>query len=175
MSQLSSRELAEGEFEMIPADTQLQGRALRAGSPAEIARLLSDAENALGALRGEFDRWLDSESQRLGALLDDFRAAPGKAWLDQIYRALHDLRGNAPTFGNPLAGRIADAACKLIDAAGLVPEAIITAHVQAIQAVIREKATEASHPVGGLILSELSKLARSVPLPPADNGETAIT
>jgi hypothetical protein len=175
MSQLPSRELAHGEFEMIPADTRLQGRALRNGSPAEVARLLSDAENALGALRGEFDRWLESESARLGALLEDFRTEPGRASLDQLYRALHDLRGNAPTFGNPLAARIADAACKLIDAAGLVPEVIITAHVQAIQAVIREKAVEASHPVGGLILTELAKLALSVPLPPADDGEAAIT
>jgi hypothetical protein len=175
MSQIPSRQLAAGEFEMIPADTQLQGRALRAGSPAEIARLLADAENALGALRGEFDRWLDTESQRLGALLDDFRAEPTRAWLDPLYRALHDLRGNAPTFGNPLAARIADGACKLIDAAGMVPEAIICAHVQAIQAVIREKATEASHPVGGMILAELSKLARSVPLQSANDGETAIT
>jgi hypothetical protein len=173
MSQPSSPRLADGEFEMIPADMRLQGRALRAGSPAEIARLLADAENALGALRGEFDRWLETESERLGALLDDFRAEPTKAFLDQLYRALHDLRGNAPTFGNPLAARIADAACKLIDAAGMVPEAIIAAHVQAIQAVIREKATEASHPVGGLILAELSKLARSVPA--QDEGDTAIT
>jgi hypothetical protein len=175
MSQLPSRELVDGEFEMIPADTRLQGRALRNGSPTEIARLLSDAENALGALRGEFDRWLESESERLGALLDNFRDEPTRVWLDQLYRALHDLRGNASTFGNPLAARIADAACKLIDAAGMVPEVIIAAHVQAIRAVIREKADESSHPVGGLILSELAKLARSVPVQSSEDGEGAIT
>jgi hypothetical protein len=160
---------------MIPADIRLQGRALRAGSPAEIARLLADAENALGALRGEFGRWLDSEGERLGYLLEDFRAEPTRACLDLLYRALHDLRGNAPTFGNPLAARIADAGCKLIDSAGMVPEAILSAHVQAIQAVIREKATEANHPVGGLILAELSRLARSVPAQPSDEAENTIT
>jgi hypothetical protein len=165
--------MADGEFEIIPADTRLQGRALRAGSPAEIARLLADAENALGALRGEFDRWLESESARLASLHDAFRAEPTRAFLDLVYRALHDMRGNAATFGNPLAGRIADAACKLIDSAGMVPEAIIAAHVQAIQAVIREKATEPSHPVGGLILAELSRLGRSLPVPPAGEGGDA--
>jgi hypothetical protein len=167
MNPSSSARLAEGEFEVIPADLQLQGRALRAGSAHEIAKLLADAENALGALRSEFDRWLDSEGDRLGALLADFQARPGKAELDKVYRALHDMRGNAPIFGNPLAARIADGACKLIDAAGTLPQAIVAAHVQAIQAVIREKATEADHPVGGLILTELQKLARSVPLPNA--------
>jgi hypothetical protein len=167
MSQFAHKPLAAGEFEMTPADTRLQGRALRAGSPAEIARLISDAENALGALRGEFDRWLEGESARLGTLLTDFSAAPAKAQLGEIYRALHDLRGNAPMFGNPLAGRIADAACKLIDAAGMVPEAVIAAHVQAIQAAIRERATQEDHPVGGMILTELENLARS--LPPADD------
>ncbi|MGL4728702.1 MAG: hypothetical protein ACRCWO_08090 [Bosea sp. (in: a-proteobacteria)] len=164
MSQTLLKPLADGEFEITPADTRLQSRALRNGSPAEIARLLTDAESALGALRSEFDRWLEGESERLGLLLADFQAAPGKPQLDLIYRALHDMRGNAPMFGNQLAGRIADGACKLIDAAGLLPEAIIAAHVQAIQAVIRERATDTSHPIGGLMLAELGNLARSVPL-----------
>jgi hypothetical protein len=168
MSQTMPKPLAAGEFEVTPADTRLQGRALRNGSPAEIARLLADAESALGALRSEFGRWLDEECDRLGQLLADFQTDPAQPQLDLIYRALHDLRGNAPMFGNPLAARIADGACKLIDAAGMLPEAIITAHVQAIQAVIRERAVEASHPVGGAILTELGQLARSVPLP--ENG-----
>ncbi len=68
MTHSPARLLADGEFEITPADTQLQARALRAGSPADIARLLSDAEMALSALRGEFDRWMETEVERLGVL-----------------------------------------------------------------------------------------------------------
>ncbi len=42
----------------------------------------------------------------------------------------------------------------------MVPATIMGAHVQAIQAVIREKATESTHPVGGLILAELATLGQ---------------
>ncbi len=162
MTQTHAQSLADGECEFFPADTRLQARALRAGSPADIAQLLNDAEAALSALRGEFDRWLENEVERLGAMAAEYEAAPTQANLDLLYRALHDVRGNAATFGNPLAARIADAACKLVEAAGMVPAAIMGAHVQAVQAVVREKAAEATHPVASLILAELSALGRKI-------------
>ena len=62
-------------------------------------------------------------------------------------------------FGNALAGQIADHMCKLFDAAGSVPAAMVEAHIHAIQAVVREKALTGEHPVGGAIIKELARAA----------------
>lgn len=151
-----------GDHVVISADTYLQEQALRPGSPADIALMLANAETALGALRDEFELWMEQEAARLGPLLEDYLADSSQGQKHMLYRALHDIRGNASSFGNALAGQIADHMCKLFDAAGSVPAAMVEAHIHAIQAVVREKALTGDHPVGGAIIKELVRAATAL-------------
>jgi hypothetical protein len=158
-------ETDHGDHVVIAADLNLQEAALRPGSASDIAALLSNAEGALAALRHEFDGWLQNEILRMAALLEEFKADSGKVNADMLYRALHDMRGNAATFGNPLAGRLADHLCKLFDNCAKVPSALVEAHVHAIQAVVREKAVDLDHPLGGVIFQELKRVSAALVTP----------
>ena len=169
MSSLFAAHVKPGEHVVAPADTRLQQNALRAGSAVDIAALLANAENALGAIRGEFIRWLEQEAMRLGQLLDDYMADNSDTQKDMLYRALHDMRSNASAFGNALAGQIADHMCKLFDAANTAPSAIVEAHVRSIQAVVREGATSTNHPVGGIIIKELIRASATLTKANNDN------
>jgi hypothetical protein len=159
---VSSAPVPPGEHIVVPPDMNLHNNALKAASASEIATLLANAEQALGALRSEFGQWLSIETGHLAQLLADYAADPTGGQRDMLYRALHDMRSNAPSFGNTLAGQIADHMCKLFDASGKVPLAIVEAHVHSIQAVVREEATTAEHPVGGVIIRELMRASAMV-------------
>jgi HPt (histidine-containing phosphotransfer) domain-containing protein len=60
---------------------------------------------------------------------------------DELFRAAHDIKGDAATFGYPLAAAAADSLCRLMEHAPdftKVPNELIAHHVNAIQAIVRE-------------------------------------
>ena len=62
---------------------------------------------------------------------------------DDLFHAAHDIKGEAATFGFPYAGEAANSLCRLIEHtpdAARVPLDLIDQHVDAIRAIIREKA-----------------------------------
>lgn len=101
------------------------------------------AEQALAGLAGEFDDWMQQECNRLGAaysvILKDGFTHPAR---DELFRAAHDIKGEAATFGYAAAGAAADSLCRIIEHApdiAAVPPELIAHHVQAIQAIVREQ------------------------------------
>lgn len=108
------------------------------------------AEAALAELSSEFDSWMDMEVARLVAARDDAAqglTAPVRA---AIYTASHDIKGEAATFGYPLAGQIADSLCGLLDGipdTSRVPVSLVLQHVDAIRAIVRESAKGDNHPI----------------------------
>src|ERR1043166_4871809 len=72
------------------------------------------AKAALAELANEFPSWMDSECERL--LLA--RSKLGKSARDgssELFRAAHDIKGEAETFGFPHAGQVADSLCRLLE------------------------------------------------------------
>jgi HPt (histidine-containing phosphotransfer) domain-containing protein len=102
------------------------------------------AERALETLSSEFDSWMDSECERL----ETARRQVNKHGLagkhrDDLFHAAHDIKGEAATFGFPYAGEAANSLCRLIEHtpdATRVPLDLISQHVDAVRAIIREKA-----------------------------------
>ena len=100
------------------------------------------AEKALAGLSGEFKNWMTIESDRLAAahatiLRDGFT----EATCEELFRAAHDIKGDAATFGYPSAGAAADSLCRIIEHAPdleRVPAELIAHHINAIQAIVRE-------------------------------------
>ena len=101
------------------------------------------AEKALQGLSSEFEGWMTTECDRLAAahaaiLKDGFSALAR----DELFRAAHDIKGDAATFGYPTAAAAAESLCRIIEHApdlAQVPADLIAHHINAIQAIVREQ------------------------------------
>jgi chemotaxis protein histidine kinase CheA len=102
------------------------------------------AEKALASLSGEFNDWMAIECDRLAAA----HAAILKHGFtnearEELFRAAHDIKGDAATFGFPTAGAAAESLTRIIEHAPdleRVPAELIAHHINAIQAIVRENA-----------------------------------
>jgi HPt (histidine-containing phosphotransfer) domain-containing protein len=101
------------------------------------------AEAALAQLSGEFAEWMAAECERLESARRELkRVGFGKKTLEDLYRASHDIRGEAATFGFAEAAPVADSLCRLLEHSPdpqRIPVALIEQHVDAIRAITRER------------------------------------
>lgn len=115
------------------------------------------AEAALADLSSEFEDWMAKEVDRLTRARDVLVAEGVHAGSRAtIYIAAHDIKGEAATFGYPLAGRVAESLCHLLDGIAdddRVPADLVVQHADAIRAIVRENAKDMDHPLA-LALSE---------------------
>lgn len=136
--------------------------AVRLTDPRDKDDPVARAEQALAGLSGEFKSWMAVECDRLAAahatiLTDGF----SKETRQELFRAAHDIKGDAATFGYPTAGAAAESLCRIIEHApdlDQVPADLIAHHINAIQAIVREQA--GIHATG--MAGELSKKLRGV-------------
>jgi len=106
------------------------------------------AEAAMETLKVEFTDWIAKDIARLGEVRDAFAAAKAQGTGDDLFRASHDLKGQAATFEYPLIARVASSLCKLFDelkSHDAIPHAIVDAHVDAIRVIFREKIKDISN------------------------------
>ena len=100
------------------------------------------AEEALAGLSGEFKGWMDEECARLASafevIVKDGFTSQNR---EELFRAAHDIKGDATTFGYPKAAVAAESLCRILEHAPeltTVPSDLIAHHVHAIQAIVRE-------------------------------------
>src|SRR5262249_30145075 len=100
------------------------------------------AEAALAEIADEFSTWMNVECDRLlEARRKVMKAGLNASTREELFRAAHDIKGEAETFGFPQAGRVADSLCRLIEHTpelARIPLGLITQHVDAVRAIIRE-------------------------------------
>jgi HPt (histidine-containing phosphotransfer) domain-containing protein len=120
------------------------------------------AEKALAGLSGEFKNWMIVETDRLGkAYAAILKGGFTVANREELFRAAHDIKGDAATFGYPSAGAAAESLCRIIEHApdlDQVPADLIAHHINAIQAIVRER----TKPDTVKMASELSRKLRGV-------------
>jgi HPt (histidine-containing phosphotransfer) domain-containing protein len=137
-------------------------KVLRRVADEDLDDPVARAEKALADLSGEFKTWMVIESDRLAAahaaiLKDGF----SNTTRDELFRAAHDIKGDAATFGFPSAGAAAESLCRIIEHApdlARVPSELIAHHINAIQAIARERTKLDTISVAG----ELSRRLRGV-------------
>jgi len=100
------------------------------------------ADAALAQLSSEFGTWMHDECDRLEAARQKV-AAQGinEATHDELFRAAHDIRGEAATFGFPILAGPADSLCRLLEHTpehDRIPLALVEQHVDAVRAIVRE-------------------------------------
>ncbi|HXI06933.1 MAG: Hpt domain-containing protein [Bradyrhizobium sp.] len=133
------------------------------------------AERALEGLSGEFASWMTIEADRLSAAWDAICSKGfGKDTRDELFHAAHDIKGDAATFGFPSAGAAANSLCRVIEHApdlSKVPSDLITHHINAVQAIVRQRtkldtvamANELSRQLRGIADEFLTKANRHRP------------
>jgi hypothetical protein len=101
------------------------------------------AEKALEGLSGEFRNWMTIEADRLSAAWDAIHSDGfSDATRGELFRAAHDIKGDAVTFGFPSASAAANSLCRIIEHApdlSKVPTNLIMHHINAVQAIVRER------------------------------------
>jgi HPt (histidine-containing phosphotransfer) domain-containing protein len=100
------------------------------------------AEAALSQLSSEFGAWMHAECERLEAARQKV-AARGftEKTHDELFRAAHDIKGEAPTFGFLALAGVADSLCRLLEHTpepARIPIALVDQHVDALRAIARE-------------------------------------
>lgn len=133
-----------GDHEVIHPENKLKDAVSKASDDAGADDPLARAEKALAELSPEFGSWMDSECERLdGARRDIARSGMKPASKDELFRAAHDIKGEAATFGYPSIASAAESLCRLIEHtpdASRIPLPLIDQHVDAIRAIHREHA-----------------------------------
>src|SRR3981189_1431875 len=104
---------------------------------------IARAEKALAGLSGEFKNWMSVEADRLAAAHAPlFTHGFTCARPEELFRAAHDIKGDAATFGFPSAAAAAESLCRIIEHApdlDEVPSDLIAHHINAIEAIVRER------------------------------------
>jgi HPt (histidine-containing phosphotransfer) domain-containing protein len=130
------------DYEVITPPHRLRSAVAPAGDVTDdpVAR----AEAALAELSGEFGTWMDSECERLEAARQEIkRLGFTEKTHDALFRAAHDIKGEAGTFGYPAVAGIADSLCRLLEHTPdmkRIPLSAVDQHVDAVRAVVREYA-----------------------------------
>ncbi len=133
------------------------------------------AEQALEGLSAEFKNWMAIEADRLSAAWEAIRSGGfNDESRGELFRAAHDIKGDAATFGFPSAGAAANSLCRIIEHApdlANVPGDLIMHHINAVQAIVRQRtkldttamASELSRQLRGIADEFLTKANRDRP------------
>jgi chemotaxis protein histidine kinase CheA len=118
-------------------------KVLRRVSEKNLDDPIARAEKALASLSGEFKNWMSIEADRLSAAHAAIRKDGFTNFTrEELFRAAHDIKGDAATFGYPSAGAAAESLCRIIEHAPDFDEVasnLIAHHINAIQAIVRER------------------------------------
>lgn len=100
------------------------------------------AEAALAQLSGEFAGWMFAECERLEAARQQVkRLGFTDKTHDELFRASHDIKGEAATFGFPRVAGAAESLCRLLEHTPdktRIPQSLVDQHVDAVRAIARE-------------------------------------
>ena len=122
---------------------------------------LKRADDAMKAMGGSFEQWLDDDIRKLQIARV---AAQNAGWsdvaLDALFSAAHDVKGMGGSYGFPLATQLAASLCRLIEtdagkAAARANPRLVLAHVDALRAAVRDRIATAEHPIGAALIAAL--------------------
>ena len=116
---------------------------------------LKRAELAMENLKTEFHDWINDDVEKLASARDTFVAESNPKTRASLYRAAHDLKGQAFTFEHPFVARVASSMCNLLDGQTDAPISLINAHVDAIRVLVRQNVKDKADPTTTILAMEL--------------------
>jgi len=136
-------------------------RPLNLAQPVFNEEALARADQALEALSGAFEGWLNADIATLqSARIAADRAGWNDAALDALWRTAHNLKGMGSTYGYPIVTRIAASLCRLIESqagksAARANPNLIDAHVDGLRAAVRDRIASDHHPLARALVQAL--------------------
>ena len=121
------------------------------------------AEAAMDTLKVEFSDWITKDIAQLNEANDLFQQKRDAETGGELYRASHDLKGQATTFEYPLIARVASSLGKLMEelkSPEQVPLPLVQAHVDAIRVIFRDKIKDISTRTALILVEELENRTR---------------
>lgn len=118
------------------------------------------ADAAMKDLSGDFQNWMGDEVSRLIAAYEVFRdSPPDQRDVGPLFRASHDIRGQAAVFGFPIAAEIAGSLSKLLDKIepDYLPIQLVAHHVDSVKAIYRNNIRDYANPVATQIIHNLRR------------------
>jgi chemotaxis protein histidine kinase CheA len=160
-SQAEPVETQYDDHKIIVPPHKLKTAIVHTSEPGDIAMdVVQKAEEALAQLKGEFGDWMQGECDQLdSARADIHKNGPNATNLLLLFRASHDIKGDAATLGYPVAGRLAGSLCRLVDHAPdrtRIPLVLVDRYVEAIRAVVREQVKDQADPMVSEITEQLA-------------------
>ena len=133
-----------------------------AQAPADDDDPVARAEAALAQLSTEFAEWMQSECERLEtARREVVRQGFTEKTHAELFRAAHDIKGEAATFGYPAVVGAADSLCRLLEhtpGMSRIPLTLVEQHVDAVRAIAREHARDDPASVAGTLTRRLREV-----------------
>jgi len=133
-----------------------------AQAPADDDDPVARAEAALAQLSTEFAEWMQSECERLEtARREVVRQGFTEKTHAELFRAAHDIKGEAATFGYPAVFGAADSLCRLLEhtpSMSRIPLTLVEQHVDAVRAIAREHARDDLASVAGTLTRRLREV-----------------
>lgn len=138
-------------------------RKVRVEQGVDPQNLIRRADSQVAKLAGEFEQIFAENILALGAAMTALRQSNGEdaESLGQLRVLLHDLRGQAGTFGYPLVSQVGDSACKFIDLSseiGATEVEVLNMHVDALKAISQAKIKGDGGPIGAELMGGLRKV-----------------
>ncbi len=128
------------------------------GSALDLAAI-ERAEGAMEALSGKFEAWMRHDVEVLDTARLHYAKTPCTATLASIFRAAHDLKGQANSFNAPpLVARVATSLCALLERSEpghTQPLVLINAHVDTIKIILQSNIGNARDQTASLLAAEL--------------------
>jgi hypothetical protein len=130
---------------------------------ADPSALIAQADESVKKLGGEFETIFADSVVALSEAMAEIRRGgmPRENGVMVMRRLLHDLRGQAGTFGYPLVSQIGDSACKFIDLSEAIERTetdVIGMHIDALKAINQAKIKGDGGAVGQELMSGLRKV-----------------
>jgi len=141
-------------IEIFTPPNMLKAKVGGSGVGLDMAAL-KRAEAAVETLKVEFEGWMNTDVDNLVAARETYAESQNEASLDALYRASHDIKGQAITFEHPVVARMASSLCRLIDGNKNAPLLIIDAHINAIRVLVKQNVKDAADPTTSAVAKEL--------------------
>jgi hypothetical protein len=158
----SSATVTYGDHEIIVPENKMRGAVSAGSTHFADEDPVTRAEKALAGLSPEFGAWMDCECDRLDrARRDIVKAGITEASKDALFRAAHDIKGEAATFGYPAVASTAESLCRLIEhtpETSHIPVALIGQHVDAVRAIYREYARSDAKKLAAALTTRLREV-----------------
>jgi HPt (histidine-containing phosphotransfer) domain-containing protein len=148
------------DHEVITPPNELRKAVAPAGAGDDdpVAR----AEAALVQLSSEFNGWMLAECERIETARQAIKlAGMTEHTHDALFRAAHDVKGEAATFGYPEVVGVADSLCRLLEHTpeiARIPAKLVDQHVDAVRAMTREGARSDKAEVAGELVRRLREV-----------------